>query len=115
MDPQALVAFVELVHCTPLETLTQLPLASITNRLPLKFIMTFNDEEKLDAIWACLIVPILTHRHVVPRVFQLQASLTMLHRQDSVTITGSNAQDGKELGCWVTGMYRRMGNMQVGY
>ena len=105
MDPQALAAFVELVRRAPLETLIQLPLASITNRLPLKFITTFNDEEKLDAIWACLIVLILTHRHVIPHVFQLQVSSTMLRRQDSVTIAGSDAQDGKELGCWIAGMY----------
>ena len=105
MDPQALAAFVELVRHAPLETLIQLPPASITNQLPLEFIATFNDEEKLDAIRACLIVSILTHRHVIPRIFQLQVSPTMLRCQDSVTIASSNAQDGKELGCWVAGMY----------
>ena len=91
MDHPVLTTSVDLVRRAPLDALTQLASVTINDRLPRDFIATLNDEEKLDAIRACLVVSLLTDGHIVPRVFQLQASLAMLRRQDSdiLASTGS--------------------------
>ncbi|KAF8549728.1 hypothetical protein OG21DRAFT_1369605, partial [Imleria badia] len=44
---------------------------------------------------ACLIVSFLTEGRVVPCVFQIQASLEVLHRRDCVVIAGTGS--GKTL------------------
>ena len=92
MDHPVLTTSVDLVCHTLLDVLTQLALVTINDQLPCDFIATLNNKEKLDAIRACLVVSLLTNGHIVPCVFQLQASLAMLRRQDSVILasTGSS-------------------------
>ena len=81
MDPQVIATFIQLVRRAPLNMLTRLarPQSTIDYRTSSSRFATLNDEEKLDAVWACLLVRLLTDEHVVPCVSRLEVSLTMLH------------------------------------
>jgi len=65
------------------------------DRLPSDYLARLSDQDKLNAARACLIVSAITEGRVVPRVFQLEASLAMLNRRDCVTIAGTGS--GKTL------------------
>jgi hypothetical protein len=60
-----------------------------------EYIESLDHEDKLEAIRACVIVWVLTEGRVIPRVFQLKASLATLHQRDSVIIAGTGS--GKTL------------------
>ena len=51
--------------------------------------------ENTDALQACLMVALIIHFTIIPRPFQLQASLSILNRQDSIITAGTGS--GKTL------------------
>ena len=79
MDREVITMFADEVRRASLDTLIQLSSMLFHDRLPYEYLDTLNDEDKLDALRACLIVSFITQGRIVPRVFQLQASLEMLH------------------------------------
>ena len=83
------------IQSAPLDFLSQLADNLLHDRLPRSYQATLSDNEKIDALQACLIIWILTQGTIVPRVFQIQASLAMLQRHDSVITTGTGS--GKTL------------------
>ncbi|KIK37430.1 hypothetical protein CY34DRAFT_92738, partial [Suillus luteus UH-Slu-Lm8-n1] len=52
--------------------------------LPTEYIQTLSDIDRMDALWACLIVFVLTATIIIPCQFQLEASLATLNGRDSV-------------------------------
>ena len=76
----------------PLEDLAHLLLGT---RLPLDYVATLAEHEKTDALRACLVVALITHFTIIPRPFQLQASLAILNGQDSIITAGTGS--GKTL------------------
>ncbi|KAF8427206.1 hypothetical protein L210DRAFT_3420065 [Boletus edulis BED1] len=95
MDRKVITTFVEAIWHTPLDTAIQLSSTLINDRLPHEYLATLNNEDRLEALRACLIISLLTDSRVVPCVFQLQASLEMLHQRDCVVIAGTSS--GKTL------------------
>ncbi|KAH0828667.1 hypothetical protein J3R83DRAFT_3029 [Lanmaoa asiatica] len=69
------------IRRTPFNTLMDSISIEIKDRLPHKFLEGLNDEDKLEALRPCIIISILTQGRVIPRVFQLEASLAMLHQR----------------------------------
>ncbi|KAF9234844.1 P-loop containing nucleoside triphosphate hydrolase protein, partial [Melanogaster broomeanus] len=98
------------IRCAALDLLNQTARELIQDRLPTEYLSTLTDNEKVDALRACLIIWILTRGTVVPRVFQLQASLAMLQQRDSVIIAGTGA--GKTL-CLLIPMLLRPGSISI--
>ncbi|KIK81748.1 hypothetical protein PAXRUDRAFT_90563, partial [Paxillus rubicundulus Ve08.2h10] len=72
------------------------------------YLATLSDNAKVDALRACLIIWVLTRGAVVPRVFQLQASLAMLQQRDSIIMAGTGS--GKTL-CLLIPMLLRPGSI----
>ena len=56
----------------------------IGNRLPLEYIQTLPHHDNIDALRGCLTVYRVTSCAIVPRVFQVQASLAMLDRRHTI-------------------------------
>ena len=67
----------------------------IGSRLPQEYIQTLPHHDKIDTFRTCLIVYWLTSCAIVPRVFQLQASLATLHGRDTIITAGTGS--GKTL------------------
>jgi len=78
-----------------LQELQQHALQDIGNRLPNDYITTLLINDKIDALRACLIVHRLTSGAIVPHIFQLQASLAILNRKDTIITAGTGS--GKTL------------------
>ena len=97
MDCEVITTFVEAIQHASLGTVQLIQSVStlINNQLPHEYLATLNDEDKLEALWACLIVSLLTKGHVILCKFQLEASLGMLHQHDCVIIAGTGS--GKTL------------------
>ena len=104
MDREVIMTFADEVRRASLDGLIQLSSMLFYDRLPHKYLDTLNDEDKLDALRACLIVSFIFQSRVVPRVFQLQASLEMLHRRDCVVIAGTGS--GKTLRLLIPALLR---------
>ena len=112
MDRKVITMFTDEVRHASLDTLIQLSsMLSFHDRLPHKYLDTLNDEDKLDALRACLIVSFITQGRVVLRVFQLQASLEMLHCHDCVVIAGTGS--GKTLCLLIPALLRQIGRAHV--
>ncbi|KAF9222955.1 hypothetical protein BS17DRAFT_659433, partial [Gyrodon lividus] len=54
-----------------------------------------SDQEQVDALRACLIVYLLTSNTIIPRAFQLEASLAILSGRDTLITAGTGS--GKTL------------------
>ena len=67
-----------------LDELQQHALQDIGSQLPNDYISMFSNNDKIDALRACLIVHRLTSRTIVPRKFRLQASLAILDGKDTI-------------------------------
>jgi len=68
----------------------------LDDRLPSDYISSLkSDQDKIDTLRACLIVYILTATKIVPRSFQLQASLATLNGRDTIVTAGTGS--GKTL------------------
>jgi ATP-dependent helicase YprA (DUF1998 family) len=80
-----------------LDELRQHVLQDIGSRLqvPNAYIATLSNNDKIDALRACLIVHHLTSCTIVPRIFQLQASLATLNGKDTIVTAGTGS--GKTL------------------
>jgi ATP-dependent helicase YprA (DUF1998 family) len=76
----------------------------IQERLPNEYIETLSDKDRTDALRACLLVYILTATTIVPRQFQLEATLATLNGHDSVITAGTGC--GKTL-CLIIPMLLR--------
>ena len=83
------------IQSAPLDFLSQLADNLLHDRLPRSYLATLSDNEKINTLRACLIIWILTQGTIVPHVFQIQASLAMLQRCDSVITAGTGS--GKTL------------------
>ena len=92
MDQPSFIQAVLEAPLRPLEDLTHLLLGT---RLPLDYVATLTKHEKTDALQACLMVALIIHFTIIPRPFQLQASLSILNRQDSIITAGTGS--GKTL------------------
>ena len=64
-------------------------------QLPNDFIATLSEIDRTDALRASLIVHHKSLHTIVPRTFQLQASLAILHGKDSIVTAGTGS--GKTL------------------
>ncbi|KAF8834598.1 hypothetical protein BDN67DRAFT_871425, partial [Paxillus ammoniavirescens] len=69
-----------------------------------------SDNAKVDALQACLIIWVLTRGALVPHVFQLQASLTMLQQRGSIIMAGTGS--GKIL-CVLIPMLLQPGSISI--
>ena len=78
-----------------LDELQQHGLQDIGSRLPDDYIATLSGNDKIDALRACLIIHRLTSGTILPRIFQLQASLAILNGTDTIVTTGTGS--GKTL------------------
>ena len=67
----------------------------IKERLPTDYIQTLNNNDRTDALRACLIIYVLTATVMVPRQFQLEAMLATLNDRDSIITAGTGS--GKTL------------------
>jgi hypothetical protein len=67
----------------------------IGDKLPYDYLATPAEEDRTYALQACLIVFIVTRFTIVPRVFQLQASLAILNGRDNIITAGTGS--GKTL------------------
>ncbi|KAF8834573.1 hypothetical protein BDN67DRAFT_873768, partial [Paxillus ammoniavirescens] len=74
------------------------------------YLLTLSDNERIDTLWACLVIWVITRGTVVPRIFQLQASLAMLRRRDNVIIAGTGS--GKML-CLLIPMLLRPDSISI--
>ena len=70
-------------------------ISEIGSQLPLEYIQTVPHHDKIDALWACLIVYQLTSCTIVPCVFQLQVVLATLNGWDTIITAGTRS--GKTL------------------
>ena len=78
-----------------LDELQQHALQDIGSQLPNDYISMLSNNDKIDALRACLIVHHLTSCTIVPRKFQLQASLAILDGKDTIITAGTGS--GKTL------------------
>ncbi|KIM52659.1 hypothetical protein SCLCIDRAFT_47169, partial [Scleroderma citrinum Foug A] len=67
----------------------------IADRVPWTFVNTLEEKDVVDALRACVIIHILSGGKIVPREFQLEATLSVLHGRDSVITAGTGS--GKTL------------------
>jgi Lhr-like helicase len=65
------------------------------NRLSVDYLATLSDHNGLDALRACLMIYALSSHTIVPHIFQLQASLAILNRGDTIITAGTGS--GKTL------------------
>ena len=103
-------ADVECLHNATLETLENLTAELTDERFPFDYIQTLNTEDKTDALRACLIVHSITSGKIIPRPFQLQASLALLHGSDVLIAAGTGS--GKTM-CLLIPMLLRPGSMSI--
>ncbi|KIK73603.1 hypothetical protein PAXRUDRAFT_586170 [Paxillus rubicundulus Ve08.2h10] len=86
----------EAILSCPLDLLEHRTSCFIGARLPLGFLAALSDEShKVDALRACMIIYLVTATAIVPREFQLQASLAILNGKDSIITAGTGS--GKTL------------------
>jgi superfamily II DNA or RNA helicase len=78
-----------------LDALEDIARQVLQERLPIDHISTLEDPDKIDALRACLIVYALTSTKIVPRTFQLQASIATLNGRDTIITAGTGC--GKTL------------------
>jgi len=78
-----------------LDELQQHAYLQIGSQLPVEYLETLSHQDKVNALQACLIVYQLTSHTIVPRVFQLRASIAMLSGNDTVITAGTGC--GKTL------------------
>jgi hypothetical protein len=69
----------------------------IGDRLPNDYITSLSHNDKIDALRACLIIHCLTSCNIVPRVFQLEASLAVLNRKDVIVTVQDRKCSGLDL------------------
>ena len=65
------------------------------DKIPLEYISTLLNQDQTDTLRTCLLVYILSSSTIVPRIFQLQASLTTLNGKDAIITAGTGS--GKTL------------------
>ena len=75
----------------PLDLLDAFAHVMIADKLPDDYLATLAEKEKTPALRACLAVFIITRFMIVPRGFQLQASLTILNGRDSIIMAGTGS------------------------
>jgi hypothetical protein len=68
-------SIIQAIHNASLDALDRFARDLIKERLPIDYIQTLNNNDKTDALRACLIVYVLTSTAIVPRQFQLEAEL----------------------------------------
>ena len=93
-----------------LDELQQHALQDIGSQLPNDYISILSNNDKIDALRACLIVHRLTSRTIVPRKFQLQASLAILDGKDTIITAGTGS--GKTL-CQLIPMLLRPNSLSM--
>jgi len=67
----------------------------IKERFPTDYIQMLNNNDRTDALRACLIIYVLTATVMVPHQFQLEAVLATLNGRDSIITAGTGS--GKTL------------------
>ena len=67
----------------------------IADRVPWTFVNTLEERDVIDALRACVIIHILSGGKIVPREFQLEMTLSVLHGRDIVIAAGTGS--GKTL------------------
>ncbi|KIJ04989.1 hypothetical protein PAXINDRAFT_103947 [Paxillus involutus ATCC 200175] len=108
MDAASVV--IESILNLPLHALDQVAREAINDRLPSDYLETLTGQDKIDALRACLIICFLTSSTIVPRVFQLQASIATLNQHDTIITAGTGS--GKTL-CLLIPMLLRPRSMSV--
>ena len=68
------------IQCALLNLLNQIACNLIQDPLLEQYLSTLSDIEKIDTLWAFLIVWILTQGALIPNIFQLKAPLTTLQQ-----------------------------------
>lgn len=77
------------------EILLPIPRQMMGDCLPVDYLATLSVQDRLDALRACLMIYALSSNTIIPRIFQLQASLTILNGRDTMITTGTGS--GKTL------------------
>lgn len=72
-----------------LNALYQVARDILHDKIPLGYVSTLLNRDKADALRACLLVYILSSSTIVPRIFQLQAYLTILNGQGTIIAAGT--------------------------
>lgn len=92
MDPSVVV---QSILNLPLDTLDHVARETIPDRLPFDYLASLAGQDKIDILRACLIIYFLTSTTIVPRVFQLQASIAILNGRNTIISAGTGS--GKTL------------------
>ncbi|KAF8552163.1 hypothetical protein OG21DRAFT_1511808 [Imleria badia] len=83
------------IQGAPLRTLEDLAPLMLDKKHPVDYLATLAENDRTDALRACLVVFIVTRFTIVPRVFQLKASLAILNGLDGIITAGTGS--GKTL------------------
>ncbi|KIJ57528.1 hypothetical protein HYDPIDRAFT_171650, partial [Hydnomerulius pinastri MD-312] len=86
MDPSVVI---QSILNLPLDTLDHVARETIPDRLPFDYLASLAGQDKIDILRACLIIYFLTSTTIVPRVFQLQASIAILNGHDTIITAGT--------------------------
>ena len=103
-------AVIETLHNATPETLQHLADELTDHRFPYDYIQMLNAADKIDALCACLIVHAMTSGKIIPRPFQLQALLALLHGSDTLITAGTGS--GKTL-CLLIPILLRPGSISI--
>ena len=87
--------FIPAILKAPLRSLEDLARLMLDKKLPVDYLATLAEKDRTDALRACLVVSFVTRFTIVPRAFQLQASLATLNGLDSIITAGTGT--GKTL------------------
>jgi len=93
-----------------LDTLHEVAHETLHDKIPLEYVSTLSNQDQTDALRACLLVYILSSSTIIPRIFQLQASLATLNGNDTIITAGTGC--GKTL-CLLIPLLLRPGTISL--
>jgi ATP-dependent helicase YprA (DUF1998 family) len=103
-------SIIQAFHDASVDALDHFARDLIKEQLPINYIQTLNNNDRADALRACLIIYVLTATVIIPRQFQLEAVLATLNGRDSIVTAGTGS--GKTL-CIIMPILLRPGTVTM--